>query len=116
LSKRTPKKRKKHKRKKTKFQLTLESLGFNTYTAYLRSDHWTDFKKKYFDKHEKVCFCCGEDARDLHHTTYEHLGSELQKDVKPLCRKCHKKVHRMVKRRRALLGEAHEVLKATSKR
>src|SRR5579872_4383203 len=99
----------KRRRRKTKFQLRLKTLGFRSYGAYLRSEHWQEFKGKYFKRHKKVCFCCGVPARHLHHITYEHLGKERQKDVKPLCRKCHKAVHRLVKGRRALLIEAHVV-------
>ncbi len=103
-----PKKRK-HKFK-TKFQLQIEALGFRTYSAYLKSDHWSNFKRSYFAKHKKICYCCGKPARDLHHIDYTHLGAERQKDVEPLCRGCHDKVHTIIKKNHVPLVEAHEVV------
>ncbi len=103
-------KKRKRRRPNTPFQLALKALGFKSYAAYLKSDHWLHFRERYFAKHKKVCYCCAKDARDLHHTTYEFIGKERLKDVKPLCRDCHDKVHTLIKKHRVPLSEAHEVL------
>ena len=104
------KKRKRRAKPKTKFQLQLKALGFKSYAAYLRSEHWLAFREAYFAKHKKVCCCCAEPARDLHHITYEYLGKERQKDVKPICRSCHDKVHTLIREHRVPLEKAHEVV------
>jgi hypothetical protein len=93
--------------RKSKFQLKLESLGFKTYVAYLQSDHWKEFRKRYFLRHKRICFCCGKKSRDLHHIDYSYLGEERHKDVKPLCRSCHKKVHKLIRKKNVPLNEAH---------
>ena len=102
--------RKRRRKPKTKFQLQLKALGFKTYDAYLKSDHWKEFKESYFAKHKKVCYCCGVPARDLHHTSYANLGKEKHSEVKPLCRECHDKVHTIIREHKVPLGEAHEVV------
>ena len=103
------------KKRKTQFQMKLESLGFKTYSAYLKSDHWQEFRTAYFLKHKKVCFCCAQPARDLHHVDYSHLGSERQKDVTPVCSICHEVIHFLMKRYKVLLSESHKVVKKVRK-
>jgi len=103
-------KRKRRTKPKTKFQLQLKDLGFKTYAAYLKSDHWQEFREAYFAKHKKICYCCQKSARDLHHIDYSHLGKERQKDVEPLCRTCHDKVHTIIRENHVPLNQAHEVV------
>jgi hypothetical protein len=96
---------------KTKFQLKIEQLGFDSYESYLKSDHWKAFRTKYWNRHKNKCYCCGSTKKcDLHHITYEHLGQERQKDVKPLCRSCHDKVHAVIHEYHVPLEKAHELL------
>lgn len=102
--------KKKRRSRKTAFQAKLKALGFKTYPAYLRSEHWTAFKEAYWKKHKKICFCCKEAASDLHHTTYEFLGSERQKDVKPMCRGCHDTIHKLIREHYVPLKTAHKVV------
>ena len=93
-----------------KFKDRLKALGFEDYAAYLKSDHWKQFKAEYYKNHKKECFHCREKNNlNLHHLRYENLGSEFgnEKDLIPLCRKCHKEVHRLNKENKAPLCEAH---------
>lgn len=109
MKKRKPKRRKK-RTTFVPFDKKLESLGFKSYEAYLLSEHWQNFKKRYFSRHNRICYCCGKPSQDLHHITYENLGRERLRDVKPLCRDCHKIVHAIVKDNKVPLKEAHEVV------
>jgi hypothetical protein len=102
--------RRRRRRTKTKFQLQLKALGFKTYEAYLKSDHWKEFKEAYYTTRQKVCYCCSKPARDLHHTSYANLGHEKPSEVVPLCRDCHDKVHTIIRENKVPLGEAHEVV------
>ncbi len=48
---------------------------------------------------EPRCLVCGVEwalCDDLHHRTYERLGSEACRDLIPLCRSCHGALHRML--------------------
>lgn len=48
---------------------------------------------------KQPCKCCGASGVDLHHQTYRRFGMECPKDLVPLCRRCHDRVHRMITRR-----------------
>ena len=48
---------------------------------------------------EPRCLVCDVEwalCDDLHHRTYERLGSEARRDLIPLCRSCHGALHRML--------------------
>ena len=77
------------------------------YEDYLQSLSW--IKKAHQFKHDHPsCFRCGGVGQNVHHKTYERIGTELQSDLVVLCRDCHQLVHTYVqslplhKRRRAL--------------
>lgn len=79
---------------KIAFRERLEALGFDCYDAYLYSDHWSNFKSSWrHNNHGLGCVLCGDKNIQLHHHTYERLGSELLTDVTPLCDSHHKQVH-----------------------
>lgn len=64
------------------------------YERYITSDAWTRRKVEYFWIREKVCWACGsKDSIHLHHHTYDRLGNELNEDLVPLCKTCHRLVH-----------------------
>jgi hypothetical protein len=71
-----------------------KTLGFQTYDDYLKSDHWEGFKDRYRSSNlPKTCAVCGSKRIQLHHHTYERIGSESLEDVTPLCDRHHKWVH-----------------------
>jgi hypothetical protein len=86
----------------------VHKLGFRSYSAYLQSSHWHDFKKWV---KQKQCFCCSARAVPLqvHHITYERIGDELPKDVVTVCDKCHEVIHELADRGVAKLMHAHFV-------
>jgi 5-methylcytosine-specific restriction endonuclease McrA len=50
----------------------------------------------YYAKHGKKCAVdFVTENVDLHHMTYKRLGNEWDEDLVPLCRDCHKSIHRL---------------------
>ena len=70
------------------------ALGFKSYAAYLRSNHWEQVKRRYRESDRPQRCPCGARAADLHHLTYERIGREELTDLIALCRDCHRKTHR----------------------
>jgi 5-methylcytosine-specific restriction endonuclease McrA len=77
------------------FYTQLKKLGHNTYYEYLQSDHWKEFRKKYYrSRKRKSCTLCkSRNDIHLHHITYNRLGREQLNDVIPLCGECHELIH-----------------------
>jgi hypothetical protein len=104
-------KKKPKKRKKITFKARLEKLGYKSYNSYLISEHWTEFRASYYSEHPKECYVCGcSENIHLHHIRYTRIGKEKVSDVVPLCKKHHKRVHRMVRKGSPLVS-AHKELK-----
>lgn len=99
---------------KMNFTARLQSLGFNTYKEYLASDHWSEFSKSYRQSPDtpKVCRCCGFNSFQLHHKTYERLGNESFDDIAPMCRYCHKELHKAAKKYKISISNIDECIKA----
>jgi hypothetical protein len=74
-------------------------LNRGQYEDYLRSDHWLQFREQYKANPDVLhaCYVCGAEDYDLHHRFYGRLGCEAIDDVVPLCRKHHRRVHRIEK-------------------
>jgi hypothetical protein len=80
--------------KSDSFRAKLEALGYASYGAYLASEHWEGFKRRYRESDlPQGCQVCGERRVHLHHTTYATLGAEALADVLPLCEAHHDAVH-----------------------
>lgn len=66
----------------------------STYQQYICSKKWETRRDCYWRTHQKVCRNCGSTSDvQLHHLSYERLGSELDTDLMPLCQMCHSAVH-----------------------
>lgn len=94
----------------------LAALGFKSYKEYLTSEYWVKQKEKFYDLQEKPYHCgvCGDFPKtfNVHHRTYKRIGQEnLVRDLVLLCRKCHKKVHRIQKGTRTQLIHIDRMLK-----
>jgi len=73
-----------------------EGFKFKNYKSYLASKEWQEAKKyHYLFKFNQKCCCCGAtDNLEVHHTSYDRLGTLFEfRDLMTLCRRCHKKVH-----------------------
>jgi 5-methylcytosine-specific restriction endonuclease McrA len=76
------------------------------YGSWMSSRAWLHHREGWRDRWaashgaEPVCQICGGpwDLRhsDLHHRSYARLGHELDSDVVPLCRPCHRRLHRVL--------------------
>jgi hypothetical protein len=110
----TRRRRYKRRRRRSEFDWQLRRLGFRSYRAYLRSEHWSSVKSRYHkSKKSKVCAGCGHDKYQLHHNTYERLGRERLSDFTPLCDTCHRKFHRYLKAHKELkLSDEKIILEA----
>lgn len=64
------------------------------YRKYLQSDWWKQRRNEIVEQ-RKVCEICGSSKNlEVHHLTYENIGHEKDEDLKLLCCKCHRKVHK----------------------
>lgn len=72
----------------------LSRAGFSSYSEYLKSEHWHQFRSKFLSRSEnKVCFVCGSSPVQVHHKHYRRLGKEQFGDVVSLCQSHHKHLH-----------------------
>lgn len=66
---------------------------------FARRQHWAN---EWMARHgtEPYCLVCGDPWSlrhdDLHHRTYARLGHEAHHDLIPLCRVCHRALHRVL--------------------
>jgi len=64
------------------------------YRDYLQGEHWKSVRERF--KGRRCLGCDGNREMTLHHVTYARIGSELDKDLRPLCWSCHQEVHRLI--------------------
>jgi hypothetical protein len=77
----------------------LRALGFDSYWSYLQSPHWQSVSKRYRESDLlQSCICGAARSLQLHHKTYERLGTEHLEDLILLCRGCHQDVHYFMRR------------------
>lgn len=77
------------------------------YADYIRSKAWQQVRRRFWaSRLPKECYCYGwlDGPKDLHHRTYKNLGRENLRDLVPLCRDCHDRVHEMARYRPSLSG------------
>lgn len=79
------------------FFALLQSLGFDSYSAYLASPLWRSIRRRVYEAKGRVCLACEINAADdIHHDRYDRdtLMGRTLKHLRPLCRHCHEVVHR----------------------
>lgn len=82
-------------------------IGYPTYNAYLRSDHWQEILLYY---KKSKCYCCRRPTNlQLHHISYLNLGNESCDDFVTLCNLCHINTHKVS--RKYGLDKAHIFIK-----
>ena len=69
----------------------------NYYQMYIRSDAWEQRRQILFALRGKVCEVCRNPRgpHQVHHLSYENLGSEPLSDLKVLCSRCHRDVEKL---------------------
>lgn len=91
----------------------LADLGYPSYEAYLRSEHWQDVRRRYRESgRPQRCVGCDNPRYELHHRSYARIGCEHLNDLIPLCRDCHEKVHAFHKAHGTLITHVHVALRA----
>lgn len=74
------------------------------YKKYMSSSKWQQVKSERIKIDNNACAMCGYSAKPqvlmVHHMNYARLGHEdVWHDLVTLCPICHRKLHRMLKRR-----------------
>jgi len=66
------------------------------YQTYLRSPEWKARRQVAITKAAGRCRDCGKPTSrfEVHHLTYRRFGREHPKDIRAICRDCHKRHHR----------------------
>lgn len=66
------------------------------YAAYRASDHWKRVRARVISRALHRCQDCGawDTVFEVHHLTYENLGTERDEDLVALCPTCHGQRHR----------------------
>lgn len=68
---------------------------------YLHSAEWKALRSRVFARCKGICERCNNaGAHDVHHLTYDRIGSELLTDLLGVCRVCHEELHPPSKRRK----------------
>jgi len=88
-------KKKKAKKNKRDFAGELLKTVRLLYKFYLTTPHWKAVRMRRLRAAHFQCEECGEHKTilDVHHLHYRSLGREKNKDLKVLCRPCHKDAH-----------------------
>jgi hypothetical protein len=78
------------------------------YAEYIASPAWWRRRERWY--HDEVtatgrppqCAVCDKEwtltSGDLHHATYDDLGREQHRDLVPMCRTCHERLHQILDR------------------
>lgn len=70
-------------------------LGLRSYTEYLKTHEWKNFKIKYSRSvMPNYCLCCNREEFIFMNVFPERVGLELFTDVIPLCFECHDNVYK----------------------
>ncbi len=77
-----------------KSYLAMRPLLAAEYEAYLATPEWRMRREQAIARTKGSCEICGEIATDVHHLTYRNIGAELSEDLMPVCRICHKIIHK----------------------
>jgi hypothetical protein len=73
-----------------------------SYSEYLKTPHWKDVRKRYWNckLHRRTCYACGSnDNLQVHHKSYRRIGNEHLNDLCLLCDNCHRETHRIERER-----------------
>lgn len=70
-------------------------LSVVPYDDYLHSAHWQRTRQLALEHYGRSCFSCGATSQlQVHHRTYERVGSERLRDLAVVCDDCHRRIHR----------------------
>ncbi len=70
----------------------------DTFSTYYDSLEWSNTRERILLRDNHECQVCQNDATQVHHILYEHLGKENDCDLISVCKKCHKEIHKLQKK------------------
>ena len=81
-------------RKKPVVLYAWKSLGFASYSDYLKSDLWKGIRARVLKCANGRCCCCNAIAFEVHHDVYseENLSGRSLNGLFAICRKCHQTI------------------------
>jgi len=72
----------------------LDALHYAAYLEYLNTPQWRERRVRALKRAKNRCQLCSQKGRlNVHHRTYERLGSERPEDLTVLCENCHSSHH-----------------------
>jgi len=75
------------------------------YKEYLLSDKWKKLRLEKINTHPECEKCSGKQYLQVHHSNYDNIFNESIHDLHVLCRKCHKKLHKIHRKSNLSLQE-----------
>lgn len=74
---------------------SLAKLGFLSYTAYQKSDLWSDIRSRVLLRDGGKCQGCESDANQVHHSSYdlETMSGKSLRHLQSSCGSCHMRSH-----------------------
>jgi len=64
------------------------------YSEYLQTDAWKERRQLVLQRAGGLCEGCRQEpASEVHHLTYDHIGSEFLWELVAICRWCHARYH-----------------------
>jgi len=67
-----------------------------TYMVYRQTDKWQSKRDAVLERDDYICQACRHRrATEVHHRTYDHIGSEPLFDLLAVCSPCHRKITKM---------------------
>ncbi|ONH62395.1 hypothetical protein CcI49_03175 [Frankia sp. CcI49] len=82
-----------------RFRVTMWRHGYSRHREYVRGSEWKDRRRRYLREHDpaecRLCARSWEPKWPLHHKSYERAGGgqELDRDLIPVCERCHSFIH-----------------------
>lgn len=95
----------------TRRLISVQSLGFEDYADYLRSELWAGIRRRVFERDKMRCRLCNGRAAQVHHHRYDKatiLGETLDY-MAALCRSCHRYIEYDETGRKRSLREVGEL-------
>ncbi len=66
-----------------------------TYTDYLKTEHWKNTRSNLLATHHYSCCVCNKKSYlQVHHATYDNVGNEKDTDLLIVCKKHHYEFHK----------------------
>ena len=85
----------------TPYTLLIRQDWETWYPKYLQSSVWQAKRERVLRRDKHTCQTCRQQATEVHHQTYQNVGNESLTELVSLCQRCHRRIHKVRKRRRS---------------